>query len=255
MKIWFSIALILSAVLPMPNQGGSPAGCSGFEKYTGQCAVLNANIDDGSLTIGASSTIPGTGTVPPVVDQPQTWPNVPTGSHDLPPGFRDGYGVTGPLSLSDLASFTPTPGTDHMQPNGWAVLGVSTNFYAVVGQQVQNGTLLGRAASVRFTPKAYHWNYGDGISATRSTKGATWAAQGITDFDPTPTSHIYRATGSYTITLTIDFGAEYSYDGDDWVAVAGVLSVPTNPLATTVGTAKTVLVAKDCLADPSGPGC
>ncbi|MES2171527.1 MAG: hypothetical protein V4479_12530 [Actinomycetota bacterium] len=176
-----------------------------------------------------------------------------TGSHDYP--IRDGYTVTGPLTLADLASFTPTPGTDHMQPNGWAVVGVSTNFYAEVSTQVQDGVLLGQAASVRSTPKAFHWNYGDGTTATRPTKGATWAAQGITEFDPTPTSHIYRAKGDYTITLTIDFGAEYRYAGGDWVAVAGTLAIPANPLTTTVGTAKTVLVSKDCVTNPAGPGC
>ncbi len=216
---------------------------------------MHAEITNGAARLTARSVKPPLKAPLPWVlgGPPAATPS--TGSHDYPPPIRDGYTVTGPLTLSDLASFTPTPGTDHMQPNGWSVVGVSTNFYAVVSTQVQDGELLGKPASVRFTPKAFRWDYGDGISATRSTKGATWLAQGITEFDPTPTSHIYRAKGSYTITLTIDFGAEYRYAGGDWVAVAGTLPVPANPLTTTAGDAKTVLVSKDCLANPSGPGC
>jgi hypothetical protein len=178
-----------------------------------------------------------------------------TGSHDYPGGYRDSYTVTGPVTLSDIASFRPTPGTDHMQPNGWMITGLDTNFYALAATHVVNGTLLGEAASVRFTPKAYHWTYGDGSAATSARPGSTWEAQGIADFDPTPTSHVYTARGTYTITLVIDFGAEYRYDGGDWTEIAGTLAIPANPLVATAGDAKTVLVAKDCNANPKGPGC
>ncbi|MCU1415318.1 MAG: uncharacterized protein JWN80_2658 [Microbacteriaceae bacterium] len=246
---------ICVALVPASLAFADPTDCSIGDTRTGAC--VNATVDGGTVTLSDSSTKPGTNVpqIPTVNDGVFAAPPKPVGSHDLPPGYRDGYGVTGPLTLSDLASFTPTAGTDHMQPNGWAVIGVSTNFYAEVSTQVQDGTLLGEPASVRFTPKAFHWNYGDGTVVTRSTKGGTWAAQGITDFDPTATSHVYRAKGDYTITLTIDFGAEYRYAGGDWIAVAGTLAVPANPLSTTAGDAKTVLVSKDCLANPSGPGC
>ena len=160
-----------------------------------------------------------------------------------------------PITLADIASFRPDPGVDHMEPNGWAVIGLDTNFYATGGTHVKNGTLLGLPASVRFTPVAWHWTYGDGESATRGTPGTTWQAQGIHEFDPTPTSHVYRAPGTYTIDLTIDFSAEYSVAGVPWTPIAGTLPVPANRLVITVGDAKTVLVEHECTANPGGPGC
>ena len=108
---------------------------------------------------------------------------------------------------------------------------------------------------MRFTPTAFQWAYGDDTAATLPTKGATWAAQGLDEFDPTPTSHVYDQLGDYTITLTITFAAEYRFDGSGWRPVVGTIDLPANDLHIRVGTAKTVLVEEDCLANPSGPGC
>ena len=102
---------------------------------------------------------------------------------------------------SDIASFRPTPGVQHMQPDGWTVPGLDTNFYAVTGVHVVNGTLLGQPASVRFTPVAFHWNYGDGTAATRTTKGGTWSALGVHEFDRRRPATSTRHDGRYTIRL------------------------------------------------------
>jgi hypothetical protein len=163
--------------------------------------------------------------------------------------------VTGPVTLTDLIGFRPTPGIDHMEPGGWSVVGLDTNFFASANSQLQTGMLLGRPASVRFTATAFRWVYGDGSAATLASGGAPWKALGLTSFDPTPTSHRYQREGTFTIDLTIEFSANYRYTTDDWVAIAGTLAVPANRLTTTVGTAKTVLVDRDCLQEPHGPGC
>ncbi len=160
-----------------------------------------------------------------------------------------------PITLSDIASFRPTPGRQHMQPNGWIVPGLDANFYAITNQHVVTGTLLGRPASVRFTPVAFHWNYGDGVAATRATKGATWQALGIPEFGATPTSHIYATEGKYTIRLTIDFAAEYRFAGSPYYPIVGVIPLRANDLHVSVDGAKTVLVEHDCGANPGGPGC
>jgi hypothetical protein len=159
------------------------------------------------------------------------------------------------ITIRDIATFIPTPGRQQMEPDGWAVAGLDTNFYAITGPHVVNGTLLGRPADVRFTPTSFQWSYGDGTSATRNTKGGTWEALGIPEFEPTPTSHVYEQVGDYTITLSIVFAAEYRFDGGPWRPVVGTITLPANNLYIRVGTAKTVLVEDDCLANPSGPGC
>lgn len=159
------------------------------------------------------------------------------------------------ITISDIATFRPTPGRQQMEPDGWTVAGLDTNFYAITEPHVVPGTLLGRPADVRFTPISFRWTYGDGGAATLATKGSTWAALGIAEFEPTPTSHVYEQLGDYTITLTITFAAEYRFAASAWRPVVGTIALPANDLHIRVGTAKTVLVDDDCAQNASGPGC
>lgn len=251
------LLLTLALGVPMAVALGSGGSCAPGDFLSGVCTT--ASTGNGAATIGGTSSSPGSGprnsggsgghgssagaSGPPVI-----WKclNVSCSSDD------DG---AEPITLSDIASFRPIPGVQYMQPDGWMVPGLDANFYAVTSQHVVNGTLLGQPASVRFTPVAFHWDYGDGNAATRSTKGATWAALGIPEFGSTPTSHIYLTEGEYTIRLTIDFAAEYRFAGSPYYPIAGVIPVPANDLHVSVDGAKTVLVEHDCAANPSGPGC
>lgn len=159
------------------------------------------------------------------------------------------------VTLSDIAHFVPTPAVDHMEPNGWMIVGLDTNFYATGGPHVRDGELLDMPASVRFTPVAWYWDYGDGVTRSSGTPGSTWATQGAREFDPTATSHVYTAAGTYVIRLSVDFVAEYRVAGSSWIRIPGALRVPANDLIATAGSAKTVLVEHDCAANPGGPGC
>jgi len=163
--------------------------------------------------------------------------------------------VTQPITIADIAAFRPDAGVDHMQPNGWMIVGLDTNFFATGGVQVKDGTLLGQPASVRFTPRMWRWVYGDGSDVAVRNPGGTWAAQGIPEFDPTPTSHAYRTVGTYFIDLTIDYAVEYRFAGAQWIVIPGIIPVPANRLVATAGDAKTVLVQRECTVNPAGPGC
>lgn len=248
---------------------GAPADaaeeCTVIVRQTTGCPTSTGSIKGDGVELTAGQTTPGAnsgtggtrgpsgsngGSSIPVLATPAK----PQGS--VAP--RDGYTVTPlahPITLADLVNFRPQAGIDRMEPNGWMVVGLDTNFYASVSTQLQAGLLLELPASVRFSPKGYHWVYGDGHTANRTMKGATWAATGAAEFDPTDTSHIYRNPGTYVIDLTIDFGAEYKFAGGAWTAIPGTLAVPTNRLVASAGDAKTVLVDRDCTARPSGPGC
>lgn len=243
------VGLSVSILIAVPlSAAAATNNCSQVEIRIGTCEVSGEIKGDG---VDVTGTIEGGtggtgGSGSP--DEPE-----PENPFAIPP--RDTFTVTAPLTLADIAHFRPHPGVDNMQPDGWMIVGLDTNFYVHVGRQVHDGQLLGQPASVRFTPIAYHWRYGDGTSATRSTKGGTWQALGIAEFDPTPTSHIYRAAGTYYIDLDISFTAEYRYADSPWIPIAGALRVPANQLAATAGGAKTVLVQDECTANPSGPGC
>ncbi|MBN9607396.1 MAG: PKD domain-containing protein [Actinomycetales bacterium] len=160
------------------------------------------------------------------------------------------------VTIADIATFRPHPAFDRMQPDGWTIVGLDTNFWGVASTHIVSGTLLGRPAAVRFIPIGYAWNYGDGGTRSSGTGGAPWESLGLGEFEPTATSHIYFAPGTYTITLRVTYRAEYRFDGSGWAQVVGTLTVPANDLVVTVGaSAKTVLVDQDCVQNPSGPGC
>src|SRR5690606_13582506 len=115
---------------------------------------------------------------------------------------RDTYDADGPVTLSDIEHFRPTPGVNLMQPDGWMVVGLHTNFYAHPTPHVVAGELLGEPAWVRFTPIGYRWWYGDNSTHYSGTKGNTWANLGLGEFDKTPNSHVYRSPGTYFIDLS-----------------------------------------------------
>jgi hypothetical protein len=270
---------ILSGVLAVSTTGS----CSDVSRAAGLC--VDASVGDQSVDLSGSSVTPGNNpslgsTAPDVYSDPtdsdqsrvdptlsipragdraicavtvdfNSIPICRTTTADPAPASD----ATPAVTLTDISTFRPTPGTDHMQPDGWTVAGLDTNFYAAASPQVVPGTLLGRPAEVRFTPVGFHWDYGDGTAADRSTPGGTWDQLHVAEFDPTPTSHVYAALGDYTIRLRIDYRAEYRFDGPAFVPIAGTITLPANDLRVTVGDAKTVLVNRDCAVDPGGPGC
>jgi len=135
------------------------------------------------------------------------------------------------------------------------VLGLPTNYYLSAGVNVQNGTLLGAPASVRFTPAGYRWTYGDGASSTTGTRGSSWAAAGLPEFSTTATSHVYDEVGTYQPSAEVSWAAEYTLDGTTWVPVEGTLPLPAPPLSGVTTDPSTVLVARDCIRNTSAPGC
>ena len=240
----------------------SAAECTQQNQLIGGCTPnVSGNLDDGAAVLEGTAGSPGSGGGSGAGDDDvASTPVDPNAQCVIIVAGRCLYAVDHgaqeqPITLADIAAFRPDPGVDHMEPNGWMIVGLDTNFFASGGTQVKDGTLLGQPASVRFTPITWHWTYGDGMAASLGTGGSSWAAQGIQEFEASPTSHVYRAPGTYYIDLTIDFTAEYRFGGTQWIDIAGILPVPANRLVATAGDAKTVLVERECTVSPAGPGC
>lgn len=159
------------------------------------------------------------------------------------------------LTMSDIVNFKPIIPSQGMEPDGWMATGLPTNFFAEASVHTRSGPLLGFPAEVRFTPVRYRWDYGDGSTGSSATGGATWAEQNLPEFSITATSHTYRSSGTYVIALTVDYAAEYRFAAQPWRSIGGTLAVPANPISARAGTAKTVLVDRECTRNPSGPGC
>ncbi|WP_231601154.1 PKD domain-containing protein [Salinibacterium sp. SWN167] len=245
--------------------------CSFEANVAGQCAT--AESDTGAVEIEGSAVLPGSGggnhdsdydadgvAYIPVDDEldsvEEAWCDLQR-IECVPwtPPAEDADGETGPITISDIASFRPQAPAAGMQPNQWMIVGLDTNFYATTSAHVVDGTLFGGTAQVRFTPIAYNWDYGDGSTATTSNPGKTWDKYRITEFDPTPASHVYEEPGNYTITLAVTYAAEYRVAGSSWQNVVGTLTIIAPPLTATAGHATTVLVDQDCIANPTGIGC
>jgi len=245
------------------------SACASLDLLNETC--VDAGVADGGVELGASTELPGSGgdstdesaapignvdPVPETVDSVgESWcdlQRLPCVPWTPPPADAS---ATGPVTISDIATFRPQSASAAMQPNQWMIVGLATNFYATASAHVVDGTLFGGTAQVRFTPIAYNWNYGDGNTATHDTAGTTWAKYKIAEFDPTPTSHSYDEPGNYTITMSVTYAAEYRVAGTGWRNVVGTLTIAAPPLSATAGHATTVLVDQDCNANPAGIGC
>jgi len=142
-----------------------------------------------------------------------------------------------------------------MEPNGWMLVGLPTNFWTESGSEIQNGLLLGREALVRFTPISFLFDYGDGAVVTRSSPGGSWTALGAAEFDETALSHVYARPGRYLIQSQVGFGIEYQYAGGSWITMNGSIVSASGTLEAVAGTASTVLVSSDCAQKPAAIGC
>jgi hypothetical protein len=182
----------------------------------------------------------------------QPWVITMIGDEDDADDGQDG-GRT--VTISDVEDFGASSGSDVMEPNGWAILGLDANFYSSAATHVVDGELLGEEARVRFTPVRWFWDYGDGSSESAAAGGASWADLGLEEFDETDTSHVYTRRGEYEVTLTVSFTAEYSFAGADFVPIAGTVDLAAPAVMVWAGSASTVLVGADCNENPAGPGC
>ena len=243
------------------------ASCDADAIRIGECSSPSARVIGSGVQLSADETTGragsggGSGRGGSGAPDPDAWNEQREAEARARGNHRDRFEIVNPptpptvVSINDLASFAPAVGGNHMEPNGWIVVGLDTNFYSERSPRVVDGTLLGLPAAVRFTPVAWRWSYGDGSTKASATPGASWAAQNLHEFDPTATSHVFANPGSYAIDLTVEYSAEYQFAGAGWAAVAGTLELPANRIVATASDANTVLVNHDCRHNPGGPGC
>ena len=266
---FIAVAGSLSLILASFTFASAAAGCSAAEQYSGGCGTIS---DGGVDLIAGGTSGGGGGGDNPSAGAPGGGAGGGAGGGEggggefvcpeleLCPVWDDeplGPGVEAPptVTITDVARLVPAVGVSGMEPQGWAVVGLPSNFYADSSPRTAGATLLGRAAEVRFTPVSFSWSFGDGTTLTTSSAGAPWASLGLPEFSETETSHVYAAPGSYTIGLTVNFAAEYRFGAAAWTALAGTVPVTAPSLTATAHDAKTVLVPGDCRVAAAAPGC
>ena len=159
-----------------------------------------------------------------------------------------------PITITDLARFAPDGTLLTGEPDNVGVAGLPTNFVADASVQTVTGELFGYPISVRFTPAAFDFAFGDGATLTTTTGGQSWDALDQAQFTPTDTSHTYAERGTYTARVNVRYTAEVDF-GIGWLPITGEVTSPGAPQEVRIFEAHTALVAHTCQQAPSSPGC
>lgn len=181
------------------------------------------------------------------------WQNSIPGEDAEPEEDEESPGLP-PITITDLASFSPAKGTILGEPDNLGVAGLPTNFVTEAETHVRSGELFGFPIDVRFTPVSYTFHYGNGESDTTSSPGSSWESLGQAQFTPTDTSHTYTDRGTYDARVDIAYTAEIDL-GVGWFPIDGRLDIPGPTQQIRIFEAHTALVAHTCAELPSAPGC
>ena len=146
------------------------------------------------------------------------------------------------------------PGQLMVQPSPHTLVGMETNVYVDAAEQVFEMVLLDQSIRIVATPTEYEIAYGDGTvygptqAAGAGLPQARWGEQ-------TQTSHMYTASGDYSVTATVHFSGRYSVNGGPEIPIDGRAAVSSVPQVIRVWRAETRSVADNCLVNPNGIGC
>ncbi|MCT9819936.1 hypothetical protein N3K63_06490 [Microbacterium sp. W1N] len=260
-----ALILALSIALAGPVTTNAAESCEGGMGWSGDCSVTNTG-----SSVDLSGTRPGGGSGERGDSGSGDQPARPRDSADDPVdprnpsgnlvcteglGCRGGYEVVVfRPTMNDVASFAPTARPLVDEPDGVGIVGMPVNFVVDAETHAATGTLFELPVTVRFTPVSYRFAHGDGTSRTASGGGATWAELGLAQFSATATSHAYAARGTYTASTAVEYSAAVDF-GSGWIDVPGTLTIPGGTATLQIVEARTALVDRTCLEDPSGPGC
>lgn len=265
--------MVLTGVVD--SGGASQDACSQASRISGECPSITTSVDSSGVTVGATQTTQGTAgrsTGPSMEPNRNSWSPPPVRNPVLgspqctiiiagscrgqsppknPPSPVVVAGPSAPKSVSDLASFAPQAPGIVVEPGGWSLPRVGTNIYSTARAHLQVGELLGWPIEVRFSPQIFRWNYGDGARASHAVSGGTW---GPAQFSLTPTSHTYRAPGTYGITLEVDYAVAYRFGDGPFVPLSGTVRAGFGPSAVRVLRVTPLLVDSGCSGLPLREG-
>lgn len=267
--VLITAALLPGSTAPPPSCGIASTGCgstingdivnvSGKSTTRGQSGLEPPRR---SASGGSNATI---GYVPPqpspfencLVDWDSyrgCWQNSIPGEDAEPEEGEASPGLP-PITITDLASFSPAKGTVLGEPDNLGVAGLPTNFVTEAEPHVRSGELFGFPIDVRFTPVSYAFHYGDGETKSTSSPGASWENLDQAQFTPTDTSHTYVERGTYDARVDIAYTAEIDL-GVGWFPIDGRLDIAGPTQQIRIYEAHTALVARTCTEQPSAPGC
>lgn len=183
----------------------------------------------------------------------------PRGPADPATGAPAGGGAQQPtlpsvITSSQVQLFAPASTAFALEPNGWGIVGGHVNAYASATTQTSQASILNVPVTVTFVPVEYRWDWGDGTTLTTEHGGSSWAEQGLADWSPTATSHVYSEKGQRTVSMSVAYRATVQAQGRT-IPVSGLVIGQAATGSMLVVESDRALVASNCLEDPQAPGC
>ncbi len=144
--------------------------------------------------------------------------------------------LTGTLA-TELQNLPLTPSPVSIPPNGWVMVNMDTVVYTSPDPQTLHTTVLGQPVTVTARPIRFTWDFADGSTPLTTTDpGRPFPHQTV--------AYQYLRGGTYTITLTTTWVADYQLTGTTtWEPVPGTATTTTTADPLTVYTARSHLVA------------
>ena len=237
----FALALIFTVAFAGIAQNASAVSCTAAQIAAGSCSVGGGTTGSGvdlwgDATWGGSSgsgNSDGQDECPVVVNEQCVGSSPP----------KDGVG---PTTTRDIESFRPRSPQQFVEPGGWTLRRVPTNFWSTAVTHIVSGRLLDNPADVRFTPVRYRRYFGDRSRQTTDRRGATWSELGQSPWTKTSTSHTYDESGDFRIRLVVWYAAEFRFGSQNWRLLDGLVAARANDLNLAVFSTDTVLVDRPC---------
>lgn len=243
-----TLVLVAGLVIGIPAAPPATAvSCTAAQITTGTCSVGGGTTGGGVDLWGNSSwggTDPTDGG-----GGPDECPIVVNGQCE---GSSPPKGGSGPTTVRDLESFRPHTPHQFVEPDGWSIRHVPTNFWSDAMTHVVSGQLLDNPAHVRFTPVLYRRYFGDGHRHTSTHRGSSLQELGQSPWTRTSTSYSYDDAGNYRVRLVVWYTAEFRFGNQDWRDLDGMVTARGNDLNLMVVSTDTLLVARPCYAGAIG---
>lgn len=193
------------------------------------CAVASRGCPDGLLRYWGYRSV--------ATAEPRVWQRA--GQSCMAPGAPgvDGAELVIGFTVEDFRRLPLPPATSVVEPPGGDVLiNIETNAYATASTTTIPTDVLGQPVTVRATPVAYTWDFGDGGTVgPTSDPGAPYPSL--------RNAHVYTVPGDYAITLTTTYAGEFSVAGGPYLPIDGTAEVASPAQAVTAHSATSELVA------------
>jgi hypothetical protein len=138
--------------------------------------------------------------------------------------------VTG--NKANSAVFRPTKPLVTVSPGTQLNPGQSATFSSKLAVRYGTAVLFGNLVQVRFTPKQWLWEFGDGT--TSSSVGSTGTPNASPNLTAA-TSHSYSNAGTYSAFVRVEYAVAYRVKGGSWLADPDTIWLLSNVLNLSVG--------------------